>query len=261
MRGAHAVACADNHDPGSARSGSAIAPGASNMRLVVPILLTVVLLGSACTGVYAPPSRAMPLETARAARRDATEMQIEGGGAVSPFHTAGASGGARISHGVTDRVTASVEGAAVVADGGLDYGSQMAYTGRAGLHLHPALPSSIALTGGVGGGISGVLGSWLTLDVGAIASAEGRYVTGFASIEGYVSQPLATHEVLYEDGLTDEISTTFGARGTLGVELYWQRPEDRRVSLLLGMTTGSAWDSDDLLLWGGASAGVRVRLD
>ena len=230
------------------------------MRLVIPTL-ALLSLTPACSGVYAPPSRTMPLETARAAGRGATELQIEGGGGAGVFHFEAAGGGARVSHGVTDHVTASVEGAAIVADGGSEHGTQMAYTSRAGVHVHPANQQHLALTGGVGGGVSGLLGSWVTADLGGVGSVGGRYATGFLSAEGFVSQPIESRPVTYDRDETDSISTAVGARGTLGVELYPGRPEDKVWSVLLGASAGTVRDRDDLLVWVGVGGGVRVRLD
>jgi hypothetical protein len=230
------------------------------MRLAIPTL-ALLALTPACSGVYAPPSRAMPLETARAAGRGATELQIEGGVGAGLFHFDGGGGGARVSHGVTDNVTASVEGTAVVADGGYEHGTETAYTGRAGVHVHPTHQQYLALTGGIGGGVSGTLGSWVTADLGGVTSIGGRYATAFLSAEGFVSQPIESRTVTYEEDKTDSISTAVGARATLGVELYPGRPEDKVWSVLLGASAGDIWDRDDQLLWIGLGGGVRVRLD
>lgn len=236
------------------------------MSLPTSHLLLSLPLCACSYAAYTPPSRTMPLETAAAPTQGRSDLQLEANtvGAVMGFDTT--NGAARLRHGVTEHVAVSAEGGLLHVNGGGGQVDPNAYLGRVGVHVHSAQRPRIAMTGGVGSGRSSVAGSWVTADVGLVASTETYHFVPFASIEVFGAQPMDAAPFTYPteagDPQTDQLEPTRGARGTVGFE--WRPGEagpDSRTSMLLGFSYGGIADADGGDEVFGLGAGLKVKLD
>ncbi len=229
--------------------------------------LLLLLPTTACSyASYTPPSRTMPLETAAAPTQGKTDLQLEGNfvGAVMGFDTT--NGAARLRRGVTETVAVTAEGGILHVNGGDGRVDPNAYLGRVGVHVHPAHRPRIAMTGGVGSGHSSLAGTWVTADLGVVASAETYHFVPFVSAEVFGAQPTDAPVFLYPDEegntQTDQMKPSRGVRGTVGFE--WRPGEDgpdSRTSLLLGCSYGGIADPDDSTEVLALGAGLKIKLD
>jgi len=208
----------------------------------------------------------MPLETAAAPAHGSTDLQLEANmvGAVMGFGTA--NGAARLRRGVTENVALTAEAGVLHVTGGSGESDPNAYLGRVGVHVHPAKHSRVALTGGVGSGRSSVAGSWVTGDLGFVASTESYHFVPFFAFEVYGATPVQAQPFTFFDPSgephTDQLKETLGARGTVGFE--WRPGEagpDSKTSLLLGLQYGTIGDADGGEPVMGVGAGMKFKLD
>jgi hypothetical protein len=238
------------------------------------IALVVALLGIgavACSYTsYTPPARMMPLETAVAPARGASDVQLEASSSAAMTFWGGfsaQSGAARLRGGLTDRVSISAEGGVISVDG--DTTNTIDHTadvGRVGVNVHEADRSPgahVAFTGGVGGGRSTAAGNWISEDAGVIVSGNGHWFVPYASLEGFASQPVDARPFDYVDAHdnsthSDILTNTAGFRITSGFELRDGDAADSQIGVIVGFMMGGIWkrDSGD----GFAGLGVAVRV-
>ena len=207
-----------------------------------PLLLGAAVTLPACSpAAYTPPTRTMPLETAQAPTEGHSDAQLELNmvGAVMGFDTS--NGAVRISHGVRDGLAVTAEGGVLHVNGGSEpEANRNAYLGRVGVHLHPPRDAKIALTAGAGGGTNAKAGTWASYDLGVVLSGESTYVVPFLSGEVYGSTPVEPQPFTFrggEDVYTDQLSQTWGVRGTAGLQLRPSR--EAATSMLLGFQFGA----------------------
>jgi hypothetical protein len=97
------------------------------------------------------------------------------------------------------------------------------YAARAGLKWAPL--TELALVTGLGGGYAPAAGSFVSADVGFIASVDNCYVRPLLSVMAFGSQPLVAKIVDFRDEGHSQADTTVGWGAALGVEvpLEWRR--------------------------------------
>jgi hypothetical protein len=107
------------------------------------------------------------------------------------------------------------------------------YAARAGVKLAPN--HYVAVTSGVGGGYAPAAGSFGAIDVGGVVSYDNCYVVPFASVAGFVSQPLGAKAVDFGEHGKSTASTSYGLTSAAGVEvpLSHQRCREGRASTKL----------------------------
>jgi hypothetical protein len=141
-----------------------------------------------------------------------------------------------------------------------------AYIGRVGVHVHQpdrGAGPHVAFTAGVGGGASTVAGRWISEDAGVILSGNGGWVVPFASLDGFLSQPIDAQRFSYTvpddyGPASDILTNSAGVRVTFGLELRDGHGADSRVSFLAGLMMGGVAKADKSDMVGGLGAALRA---
>jgi hypothetical protein len=214
----------------------------------------------------------MPLETAVAPARGASDVQLEASTAGNADVFGGFTtnnGAARLRGGLTDNVSISAEGGVIAVEGITENPiDQHAYTGRVAVHVHEADRSPgahVAFTAGAGGGTSVAAGSWVSEDAGVILSGNGYWFVPFVSLDGFASQPVDARPFSYVDSTDgsrhdDVLTRTAGWRITTGFELRDGHAADSRFGMIVGLMMGGVYKRDDSDAFAGLGVALRVAL-
>lgn len=216
---------------------------------------------SACSyHLYAPPSRAAPLETPRALPVGQNAIAVEGAAVAGVFDPTIVAGALRYRRGLAKRVdgVADVTGMHVL-DRPRDVKAWPgAYALRVGVKHEAA--DVLALTFGLGGGGSAA-GGFIGPDLGLILGYENRYFVPFFSLRGFFSQPLGARTVdLGLDGGNRRVSrpdTTLGSSVALGFRIPLLHEEELVHSVAVGVTATGLCDTDQC----GFYAGLAVNFE
>jgi len=216
--------------------------------------------------VYSPPARTIPLETSASVGEGATSVQGSFGGSAAVFGPGAWHAGARVAHGVSASTELDVEGNATIIEEGHGVQSD-AHRGIYSLRLgvKQSFSPHFALSFGLGGGGSAG-GSHLSPDVGFVAGYDNPYVVPFASVRGFVSQPLSTREVVMVDEdatyrLRPEASIGYAWVTGVRIPLGRLQPDGhRRASLLAGFGSTHVFSAGEEDWWFGFNGGFEVRL-
>jgi hypothetical protein len=193
------------------------------MKSTSAIVVSWAMLSSACSyQVYSPPAHMVALESARTLAPGETTVAAKGTYQHELFEPDLAAGSAVVRRGIREglEVTGEASYARVMVRGEdselpIDPG---VYAARAGVKLAPN--QYLAGTLGVGGGYAPAGGGFGAIDVGGIVSYDNCWVVPFASVSGFVSQPIAAKAVDF--GAThgkSTASTSYGVTGATGIEV------------------------------------------
>jgi hypothetical protein len=238
------------------------------MRSVLALAPALALgaLGACSYTSYTPPARMMPLETATAPTAAQTDVQgeLSTTGAFWGFGTDNTA--LRVRQGVNENLSVSAEGGTIAVEGDTSTDTNhMAYVGRVGMHVHQEDRTAgphIAFTAGAGGGASSVAGRWISEDAGVILSGNGAWLVPFASIEGFLSQPIDARPFGYRDTSgdphSDILTKTVGYRVIVGLELRDGHGADSEYAFTIGMMMGGIAKVDHDDQFAGLGAALRV---
>lgn len=229
----------------------------------------LIALSTPLTGCYAhlysPPARVDALEGAKPVEHGRTSVGASAGTHGEVFGFDATTVSVRARHGVSDHAEVGFDAnlarlnendAATPVDPNI-------WSARVGGKLAPAaLHDYAAVIGGVGAGTSAG-GKFISPDVGLVLAFENPYLVPFASIDGFVSQPIDARPV--DISTTDEgagthvakAQRTWGATAAAGLKV----PIDigrSRVAPYAGMSLTRMTDGEEPTGVIGASAGVDV---
>lgn len=199
---------------------------AKNVIIALCLATTASALVGCAPHVYSPPARVSALESAKPVAKDETSGGVAVGmqGEVFGFETLDAS--ARVRRGVTEHSELGLDANMMRvndSEAAADVDPYI-WSARAGGKWAPALlEDHIALIYGIGAGTSEG-GPFVSPDVGAVLAWENPYLVPFASVNGFVSEPLDARPVdvsTHEEGVGTNVqtaSTTWGATVTGGLK-------------------------------------------
>jgi hypothetical protein len=218
--------------------------------------------------VYSPPTRIASMESSKPVAEGKTSGGVSVGSQGEVFGVRTASAVVKVRRGVTEHSEFGVDANFTVVDD-----SQAAadidpniWSARAGGKWAPEpLRDYISVIYGVGGGMSEA-GQFISPDVGLVVAFENRYVVPFASVDGFVSEPINPRPVdisSKDDGLGTNIQTasrTWGATFAGGLKVPIQSGGST-VSPLLGLSRSVLTDGEANTDIVGASLGVDVTFE
>jgi hypothetical protein len=239
-------------------------------KLIIAACLVVV--SSALIGcnahVYSPPTRIAPMESSKPVAKGKTSGGVSAGSQGEIFGVSTMSAAAKVRHGVTENSEVGVDANFMVVDD-----SQAAadinptiWSARAGGKYAPEfLGDHVALIYGVGAGTSEG-GQFLSPDVGLVVAYENPYVVPFASVDGFVSEPINAQPVdvsTKDEGVGTNVMTasrTWGATFASGLKVPIQAGGST-VSPFIGATRSVMTDGDEDVDVFGASLGIDVTFE
>jgi hypothetical protein len=239
------------------------------MRIASVVALVGSLAGACSYTSYTPPARMMPLETAVAPARGASDVQLDLATVGTPLGFSTNDAAMRVRGGVSDLVSISAEGGVISVEGlAAQPIDQHAYIGRVAAHVHQAdrTPGPhIAFTAGVGGGASPVAGRWVSEDAAVILSGNGYWFVPFASLEGFASQPVDAPGFSYVDATdgsshADQLTRTAGYRITAGFEIRDGHAADSAFGILVGFMMGGVYKANDNDAFAGLGVAFRLAI-
>jgi hypothetical protein len=215
-----------------------------------------------CIGIYSPPARLTPLETAATLEENQTGLSGEVGYAGAVFGPDVLSASARVRRLLIKDLDWTVETNLLHIfdrnENSTDADPNV-YSVRGGIKYR--VFKCISFTGGLGGGAS-VGGGFISPDLGVILAYENDYFVPFISVRGYISQPIAARAVSYGDD--DDITTetpefTFGWNPTVGFRIPVGRSPEIG-SILLGIQLTHMAKTDHSAAFFGIAGGPEFVL-
>jgi hypothetical protein len=231
-----------------------------NSRYVFLGCLAALVTG--CIGIYSPPARLMPLETASTLKENQTGLSGEVGYAGAVFGPDVLSVSARVRRLLIKDLDWTAEANLLHIfdrnENPTDADPNV-YSIRGGLKYR--LVECLSFTGGAGGGASAG-GGFFSPDLGVVLAYENDYFFPFFSVRGYLSQPIAAQAVSYGDG--DDITAetpkfTFGWSPTAGFRIPLARSSEIG-SILLGIQLTHMANTDHSAAFFGIAGGPEFVL-
>jgi hypothetical protein len=183
--------------------------------------VALVALLSASAGcsyhLISPPARIATLESAAPVKQGETIVGGRGGVAASVFDPGAVLAGGIVRHGIGHGVELDAEGTyAYITTNDSPHIDRNLVTSRVGVKVGN---DYVAVTGGLGGGISPAAGGFGAVDGGLIVSYANCYLVPFFSPGVYVSVPVAAKTVTFDNGESSKASTSFGFGASAGLEI------------------------------------------
>lgn len=202
------------------------------------IVVASVTLSTTCSyQVYSPPAHMVALESARTLAPGETTLAAKGTYQGEVLEPDLAAGSAVVRRGITEKVEMTGE---------VSYSRVLVGDQESDLHLNPGIYATrvgvklapnhhLAVTSGIGGGVAPAAGAFGAIDVGGIVSYDNCWVVPFASISGFVSQPVVAKAVDFGEHGKSTASTSYGMTSAAGIEvlLSHQRCREGRASTKL----------------------------
>lgn len=222
--------------------------------------LATVLTG--CIGIYSPPARLMPLETAATLKENQTGLAGEVGYAEAVFGPDVLSVSGRVRRLLIKDLDWTAEANLLHIfdrnENPTDVDPNV-YSVRGGIKYR--VVECLSFTGGVGGGASAG-GGFVSPDLGVILAYENDYFVPFLSVRGYLSQPIAERTVSYgdDDDITSETPEfTFGWNPTAGFRIPLTRSSETS-SILIGIQLTHMAKTDHSAAFFGIAGGPEIVL-
>ncbi|QDG53946.1 hypothetical protein FIV42_25345 [Persicimonas caeni] len=226
------------------------------------------LVGCSHAHVYSPPARIAPLESSKPVAEDRTTGGVSVRSEGEIFGLAAASATLKVRHGVTEHSEVGVDANFMTiddSDAAADLDPTI-WSARVGGKWAPELLGDhVALIYGVGGGTSDG-GQHISPDVGLVVAYENPYVVPFASVDGFVSEPINAQPIdvsSEREGLGTNIMTaqrTWGATFAGGVKVPIEAGGST-ISPMVGMTRSVLTDGEEDADTYGLNLGVDVTFE